>query len=695
MKALLALALACAPLLALAQPLKTEQTTTELLAHAPEGVAPGKPLWLGLSIRHEPHWHTYWRNPGDSGLPTQLNWSLPAGVQAGAIHWPAPHKLPVGPLLNYGYEGDLLLAVPVTLPATLPPGPMTVRLSASWLVCKEVCIPEQGEYRLTLAREQSITEHGPRFEAALAAEPKPLAAQVQARVEGQAIAITATGLPPAWQGQPVSYFAADAGVIDHAQPETMQWQGNTLHLRVPLNPQRSESPSPLNAVLRVGEQTGAIEFALTGGWGTPTPAPSVPAHTETAPATDAPPAAPTGWALSLLLAFVGGLLLNLMPCVFPVLSLKALALVNEAPHERRVGALAYTVGVVGSFLLLAGLLLALRAGGDQIGWGFQLQQPLVVTALALLFTVIALNLFGVFEFGTWAPSGLAGWRSQRPWLDQLATGVLSVAVASPCTAPFMGAALGAALTLPAWQGLAVFAALGLGLAAPYALVALWPPLARRLPRPGAWMARLRTLLAFPMLATVLWLVWVLGMQLGLSAAVALMVLLLAVALAVWALAQPGWRWKGLALLALAAGLAWAWPALHAAPDAAAASARKAVAANWHAWSPEAQAQAQASGQPVFVDFTAAWCITCQFNKHSALADADVLADFQARGVRLMRADWTLRDAVISAELRKLGRSGVPVYALYAPGATAPVLLPEILSAAGVRDALASTLSPKP
>jgi thiol:disulfide interchange protein len=679
MKFLIPLLLALALSPAFAQPLQTEQTTTELLAHAPEGVAPGKPLWLGLSIRHAPHWHTYWKNPGDSGLPTELKWTLPAGAQAGGIRWPAPHKLPFGPLVNYGYEGELLLPVQVTLPASLPEGPLTVKLDATWLVCKEQCIPEQGSYSVTLPRAQAVAADGARFEAALAAEPRPLPARVQAKVDGTALALQVTGLPEAWRGQKVAYLAADAGVIDHAQPEVSEWAGDTLRLRVPLSPQRAESPAELGAVLRAGEQAGALQFQLTGGWNPATDAPAPP-----------PPAAVTAFPLTLLFAFLGGLLLNLMPCVFPVLSLKALALVNEPPHERHVGAAAYTAGVVLSFLALAGALLALRAGGEQIGWGFQLQQPLVVAGLAGLFTLLALNLFGVFEFGTWAPSSLAGWRAKQPWVDQFATGVLSVAVASPCTAPFMGAALGAALSLSVPGALSVFAALGLGLAAPYALVALWPPLARRLPRPGAWMARLRTLLAFPMLATVLWLVWVLGMQRGLTAAVGLMVLLLAVALAVWAWAQQGLGWKLLAGASLLAGGYWAAPSLHT-PDALPTQA-PALEAGWKPWTPSAQAEAVASGKPVFVDFTAAWCITCQFNKRGALADAAVLADFQARGVQLMRADWTLRDAVIADELRRLGRSGVPVYALYLPGQAAPQLLPEILSTAGVREALA-TLPP--
>ncbi len=687
----LLLAAALSPALASPEasaPVKTDQVTARLLAHAPEGVAPGKPLWLGLQIDHAPHWHTYWKNPGDSGLPTTLSWTLPAGVEAGEIAWPMPSKLPVGPMVNYGFEGPLLLPVAVKLPASLPAGPLKIQLAANWLVCKELCIPESGEFTLELPQGQALSGQAAAFEMARQQLPATPALKTTARLDGEALAIEIEGLPAAWQGQPVSYFAGEGGVIDHAQPEQSDWQGGRLRLQVPLSPQRSESPDPLSAVLRVGDEAVALSFPLQGGWDGAAAASAAPT-----PALQPPqPAAGSsaGFLLSLLLAFAGGLLLNLMPCVFPVLSLKALALVKEAPHERHVGAAAYTAGVVLSFLLLAGLLLALRDAGSQIGWGFQLQEPLVVAALALLFTVIALNLFGVFEFGNWAPSGLAGWRAKQPWVDQFATGVLGVAIASPCTAPFMGAALGAALTLPAWQGLAVFAALGLGLAAPYALFALWPPLARLLPRPGAWMDRMRTLLAFPMLATVLWLVWVLGVQRGLGASIAMLVLLLALAFAVWAWAQRGLAWRGTGLLVLAAGGWWAAPPLLAAAPAAGEAP---ITAGWQAWSPEAQQQVLAEGKSVFVDFTAAWCISCQYNKRTALADTAVLQDFAARGVVLMRADWTLRDAVITQELQRLGRSGVPVYALHVPGAAQPQLLPEILSAAGVREALATHLKP--
>ncbi|MFO1251392.1 MAG: protein-disulfide reductase DsbD family protein [Inhella sp.] len=668
------------------EPVRSEQATARLLVHAPEGVGAGKTIWAGLQLEHEPGWHTYWRNPGDSGLPTRLNWTLPAGAQASGIHWPVPHKLPLGPLVNYGFEGRLLLPVTLKLPAELPAGAVKLGVQAEWLVCKDVCIPERGEFQLELPQGQALNDHAFAFKSALAAEPRALpGVQVQARQAADALQLDIQGLPAAWRGQKVEAFGADAGVYDHARPEQASWQGERLSLMLPLSPQQAETPAELDLVLRAGEQTGSLRFALQGGWQA-NPAAAAAAPVEHlgggAPPAPADAGGSVGLLAALALAFVGGLILNLMPCVFPVLSLKALALLREAPHERHVGAAAYTAGVVLSFVLLAGLLLGLRAAGDQIGWGFQLQSPAVVAALAGLFTLIAMNLFGLFEFGNWLPSGVAGWRAQRPWLDQAATGVLSVAVASPCTAPFMGAALGAALTLPPVQALAVFASLGLGMAAPYVTFALVPALGARLPRPGAWMERLRHLLGFPMLATVLWLVWVLGQQAGLDAAVALLVLLLALAYALWAWALRGWGWRLSAAVVLALGGLWAAPSLHQPAGAPAAAA--VPAAGWGAWSPEAQQAAIASGKPLFVDFTAAWCITCQYNKRNALADAGVQADFAAAGVQRLRADWTLRDAAITAELRRLGRSGVPVYALYTPGRAEPELMAEILSVDALR-----------
>ncbi|MBX3606117.1 MAG: thioredoxin family protein [Piscinibacter sp.] len=682
-----------APVLAAGAVVTTEQVRAELVAHAPDGVQPGKPLWLGLAIEHAPHWHTYWKNPGDSGLPTTLQWQLPPGVAAGEIDWPTPKRLPIGPLVNYGFEGSLLLPVPVTVPANFGADSLRVQLHADWLVCKDVCIPESGEFVLDVPARSATVGQAARFEAAFAARPQPAAGvQAQASVVDGALQVVVAGLPAAWQGGTPAFFPETAGVVDNAAVPASTWQAGQWTVRVPLSAQRSESPARMAAVLtQPGTAAGTrIEFAVAGPW--PAVAP-LPGEENAAAAAPTPPPAPTlGLAAALLFALAGGALLNLMPCVFPVLSLKVLGFASHAEDRRMLalGGLAYTAGVVLSFVALAGLLLALRAGGEQLGWGFQLQSPVVIAVLAALFTLIGLNLAGVFEFGSVLPSSLAALQLRHPLVDALLTGVLAVAVASPCTAPFMGASLGLAVTLPVGQALAVFAALGLGMALPYLAASLFPGLARMLPRPGAWMARFKTLMAFPMFATVVWLVWVIGQQTGIDGAAALLATLLALAFIAWALGTPGIghvaraAFGAVGVLGLAAALAWMLPAFEA---SAAARTGAAPTSAWQPWSEQRVAEARAAGRPVFVDFTAAWCVTCQYNKRATLADAQVMKDFADRGVLLLRADWTRRDAAITAELARFGRSGVPVYALYGPGQGAPQLLSEILSVREVRDAL--------
>ena len=693
-----------APLLASAQGasapsavVSTPQVRAELVADAPQGLAAGQTIWLGLKITHQPHWHTYWKNPGDSGLPTTLAWTLPAGASAGEIEWPAPQRLPIGPLMNYGYEGTLLLPVALTLPAGFAADALEVKLRAEWLVCKDVCIPEGGDFVLTLPAQAATTGHAAAFEAARAAAPRALPeARAVIEVKDGALQVRIDGLPAAWQGQTLSFFPETAGVIQNAAPLQARWQGSQWQATVLLDPQRSASPTLMPVVLRLPAEQGSVVVAaaVQGSWpalATPAPLPSLGAATVEG---SAPAAAAVSLPWALLLALAGGALLNLMPCVFPVLSLKMLAVAGKGADRRALlaGGLAYTAGVVLSFLALAGLLLALRAGGEQLGWGFQLQSPVVVAVLAGLFTLIGLNLAGVFELGSVLPSSWMAARARHPIVDSMLTGVLAVAVASPCTAPFMGASLGLAVTLPTGQALAVFAALGLGMAMPYLAATAWPPLARALPRPGVWMLHFKTVMAFPMFATVVWLVWVLGQQSGIDGAAALLGLLLALAFAAWGLgsASLGPRARvgfgAASIVLLAAGLAWAVPVLrHEAP----ATTGVAAGERWQPWSPERVAQAHAEGRMVFVDFTAAWCVTCQINKRT-LNDSAVLAEFDARRVLLLRADWTRRDATIAAELTRLGRSGVPVYAFYAPGAAQPHVLSEILSAAEIRAALSAT-----
>jgi thiol:disulfide interchange protein len=677
----------------------TEQVRAELVAHAPQGVAPGQPMWLGLVIDHQPHWHTYWKNPGDSGLPTTLQWELPPGFKAGEIEWPTPQRLPIGPLVNYGHEGKLLLPVKLEVPAGFKAETLDVKLHAEWLVCRDVCIPESGEFRLSLNTRAGWASHTAQFDAAAARRPLEVAGvKAAAEVTRDALVVQVDGLPPAWQGRPIAFFPETAGVIENAAVAPVQWQDGRWTARVPLSSQRSAEPAQMSAVLTTPDQPTGLQvaFAVAGTWPPPDAAPAA-AEGAPAPASPPPQASNIGLVAALLFALAGGALLNLMPCVFPVLSLKVIGFASHA-HDRRAlagGGFAYTAGVVLSFVALAGALLALRAGGEQLGWGFQLQSPAVIATLAALFTLIGLNLTGVFEFGSILPSSLASLRARHPLVDSALTGVLAVAVASPCTAPFMGASLGLAVTLPAVQALSVFAALGLGMALPYLAVSLWPALARALPRPGAWMAHFRTVLAFPMFATVVWLIWVFGQQTGIDAVAALLSTLVALAFAAWALGAPGFAPKAravlgvLAVATLVAALAWMLPVL-ATPALAGARGDAAPQAGdrWQAWSTDKVNELRAAGRPVFVDFTAAWCVTCQYNKRTTLSNASVLADFDSRNVALLRADWTRRDPAITAELARLGRSGVPVYVLYAPGTSTPQVLSEILSVADMQAALA-------
>jgi thiol:disulfide interchange protein/DsbC/DsbD-like thiol-disulfide interchange protein len=691
---------------------QSEFSRAELLVHAPNGVVPGQPLWLGLQIRHAPDWHTYWKNPGDSGLPTAFEWQLSPGVQAGEIAWPTPRKFPLGELANYGYDGTVLLPVPVQVSPEFKGTHLDVALYATWLICRKECIPEEGNFSLRIPAQGSTGGHAAAFEAAFAAAPKTQPAQgSELKVEGQRLSVVLSGLPADWQGQTLEIFPEVPGLIEPGAAWTQNWSGNRWQASLSLSPHRSESPTSVWLVAALAKAPGQgpglpgvrLDVPVPGGWpSTQTATVGVSDALNAALAQNAARAAAEAagtrgaslslWA-ALLGALIGGMILNLMPCVFPVLAIKVLAFSQHGENRRahRMGGLAYTAGVVLSFVALGGVLLALRGAGEQLGWGFQLQNPLVVASLAALFTVIGLNLAGLFEFGHIVPSGLATLQAKNPTADSFLTGVLATAIASPCTAPFMGASLGLAIALPTGQALSVFAMLGLGMALPY-LAASWvPAVARALPRPGAWMETFRQLMAFPMFATVVWLLWVLGQQSGIDGAATLLMLLVVLALLIWALNRGGLVRTVMGGLS-ALGLAWLLWAIGpnvtrqqaAGQGYTAATAVEGV--TWEAWSPQREAELLAQGRPVFVDYTAAWCVTCQFNKQNALADEGFLQDAAERRLALLRADWTRRDPAVTEALAKLGRNGVPVYVLLAQG-RAPVVLSEILTVDEVRSAL--------
>ena len=705
---------------------QTAQVRAELVAYAPDGIGPGKDVRAGLRLQHQPGWHTYWLNPGDSGLATSFSWTLPSGLRASDIEWPAPQRLALGSLANYGYEGEVLL--PVTL--TVAPGfkasadgTASLQLDASWLVCRQECIPQQGRFSLQLPLQGSTAIHGAEFARARQAVPALNSASAKAQVQGNALLISVSGLPANWQGKPLLAAPESERLLDGASAPfaqdkvasgkppaaagTQVWNQGQWSAYLPLSAQREGSVTSLPLVLRLGDESVRLVVPVRGSWpaladaeAPPPPVsrvlqsqPLAPDATATVTPLATGTSASMSWLLALASALLGGLILNLMPCVLPVLAIKVLGFSRHADHSRalqRAQGLAYSLGVVLSFVALGALMLALRATGEQLGWGFQLQSPAVLAVLAALFTLLGLNLCGLFEIGSVLPHRLAGLQIRHPVVDSFVSGMLAVAIASPCTAPFMGASLGYAIGLPAAQALGIFAALGLGLALPFLLISWLPWVGRWLPQPGAWMSTLRRFMAFPMFATVVWLVWVLGHLSGMDGAAALLALLLGLSLLVWALGLPGRSRLVYASLAgaLLAVLGWSLgPSVLQAQGEPTPLAQQAPAGDWQAWSPTRVSAALASGRPVFVDFTAAWCITCQYNKKNVLNHADVVADMRAHQVTRLRADWTHSDPAITAALAQLGRNGVPVYVLYHNG-HAPQLFSEILDRQELRNALA-------
>jgi thiol:disulfide interchange protein DsbD len=656
---------------------RTPQVQAELVAER-AAIVPGESLTVALRLAIIPEWHTYWLNPGDSGEPTALHWRLPAGFRAGPIEWPVPERLPAGPLMNFGYSGEALHLVRIDAPAGLVPGTqVTLAARATWLVCKIDCIPEEGELALTLPVAASAGRDerwaGP-IAAARARIPAPATALAEwslaARTgaEGVVLHLSAAGRPALPEAR---FFPFEQGKVEPAAPQRLESAKGGYSLTLP------RAAQPVGAFHRV---SGVLVLSREGD---PQPRAfsiDVPVAAAAAPASAA---AGLGFVAALLAAFAGGLILNLMPCVLPVLAIKVLGFAGTDARQGRRHGLLYGAGVLVSFWALAGLLFALRAAGAELGWGFQLQSPAAVALLALLFFGLALNLSGVFELGGLVPGGLAAWSAKNPALDWFLTGVLAVVIAAPCTAPFMGAALGFAVAADAVQAFAVFTALGLGMALPYVALAWFPAWLRYVPKPGPWMVRLKQALAFPLYATVVWLAWVLGRQTGLDGVVWLLAACVTLAIAAWLAGLPGSRGlaaRGAIALALVGSLVMALVPREDASQAAASGA------TWRAYSAETVASLTAAGKPVFVDFTAAWCVTCQVNKKLVLSREDVLADFRARGVTLVRADWTRRDADIAQALAGVGRSGVPTYVLYRPG-RAPVVLPEILTRERLVEAL--------
>lgn len=681
--------------------LQTEHLAVELVAERQAFVA-GSANWVGLRLSHEEHWHTYWQNAGDTGLATRFEWTLPSGWQAGPIAWPAPQRLQIGELFNFGYSGEALLPVAIELPAGAAGTDATIRLAAHWLVCKEECIPGKAELTLTLpvasaGATPAEATAAPAIRAALAQRPVavPWNAAVTAEGERIAIRLRGDGLPAA---DALDVFAQQPQVLANTPP-TIARDGDALVVSAARSEYFTAAPAALDLV--VVERRGAAVRA----WQVAAPWPAsqaaaVASTAATAPPNGNPPDGIGSLGIALLLALLGGIVLNLMPCVFPVLSLKALSLAESAhaPAAARRDGLAYLAGAVGGFVVLAAALLALRATGQSLGWGFQLQSPLLVAALAYLMVAMGLSLSGTFVIGArliGVGQSLADGGGARA---AFFTGVLACVVASPCTAPFMGPALGFALTQPALAALAVFAALGAGLALPIVVLSFVPLLARWLPRPGAWMDTFKQVMAWPLYVTVVWLFWVLMRQVGAdAAAVALLGLLALIAALLYhgrsqVRADAGWRRRVVfaALLVLAFAPLSALTALAVKPGSEAGDGKA-----WQAWTPQRLEELQRRGEPVFVNMTAAWCITCLANERVALSSDDFTARLKRDGIHYLKGDWTNQDAAITQYLAGFQRSGVPLYVVYPRGGGAAEVLPQLLTPGLVDAALARAAAPSP
>jgi thiol:disulfide interchange protein len=677
---------------------------SELVAQE-TGIAPGGTVYVALRQKIIPGWHTYWRNPGDAGEATKITWTLPAGWKAGDMVWPTPKTAKLGPLLDYAYEGEVFIPVPITAAADAQVG-TTISLTAYvfYLVCEQVCVPEEAKLSLLLpvvAAPAADPKWGPVVGDVLAKAPKPAGLKAVFKLDGQTLKLAVTGGPLKGADMAGAYFFPySPKAIEHAADQGVDRgpEGLTLSLK-PGYDFVGGGTAPAEVAGVIATKTGAWEITATPG-----EPPATAAGMGPPPADKAAPDGKVsgGLAGALLFAFVGGLILNLMPCVFPVLSMKAASLAGHAHDvgKTRLQGLVFLLGVVTTFLALAGLLLAVRAGGAAVGWGFQLQSPLVIAGLGLLMLLVALNMSGVFEIGTSVQNVGSGASAQGGATGAFFTGALAVVVAAPCTAPFMAGALGYALTQPTLVSLAVFLALALGFAAPFVAVAFVPGLLKLLPRPGAWMDVLKKGLAFPMYGAALWLTWVFAQQSGPIALGQLLTAGVLAAFGAWlyglaqnrrAAGKGGMVSMIIALLALAGAIALAASAaLAAQPPVAAATGEAAPSGpglTAEAWSPEKVEALRAEGRPILVDFTAAWCVTCQVNEKVALSGSKVAEAFKARNAVYLKADWTNRDPVIAKALAEFDRVGVPLYVVYPKNGGAPVILPQLLTEGMVIEAI--------
>lgn len=663
---------------------------------------------VGLYFKLEPGWHVYWKNPGDAGEPPHIKWALPPGVTVGPLEFPVPKRLPLGPLMDFGYEDEVVFPFHVNVAAS-GLGSATLHAKVDWLVCRGSCIPEKTEIEITRPIAPAGESNPPaqpdqdiwsRLAGRLPQPPPPdLKVGFVSTPNGFRMTVN-TGK----RETEASFFPAEPDILSDPAPQSVTPTATGLLLDLKKDDSLAANPKQLTGLL---ELSGGQAYELVVPAGPPKTAKAAPEGSSQAVSIASPIAtntansagnansAQTGVFQAAGLAFLGGLILNLMPCVFPVLFIKGLSLVQSGQEERhklRVHGLVYAAGVLVSFWALVALLLVLRDAGAHLGWGFQFQSPVFLSLMAALLFFLGLSLAGQFEIGLTLTSAGGSLAAKQGYTGSFFTGVLAVIVATPCTAPFMGAAIGYALSQTAMVTFAVFTALALGLAAPYVALTLQPAWTRILPRPGAWMEVLKQAVSVLIFGTVIWLAWVLANAYGAAVLAALLASFLLLAIAGWFLGRwPAKRWAtGIAsvIILVVVGVCAIAPG-SLAEQAFSAKQVLSIAADgtWQPWSAEAVKKYQSQGRPVFVDFTANWCLSCQVNERVALGRPEVLKAFADANVVLMRADWTRYDDSITHALNALGRSGVPTYALYVPGESQPRVLPEVLTPGIVTSAI--------
>ena len=662
-------------------PVKAQHLTVALITPS-STIAPGGALEAGLQFTLDDHWHVYWVNAGDSGEPPKIAWTLPRDIAAAPMQFPIPSRLPLGPLMDFGYENGVVFPVKLTASSNAKPGPVHLDATIDWLVCREVCIPGKAHLGLNINVVPGAAAAAPTGALAqtLSLIPRPPPGNAQFSVMGGKSDFVLT-LITGHSETNAEFYPFDQEQIANAATQAVEPLPNGVRLRIQRAPELARLPAELHGVIKLSA-TQAYDVT----------APVTPGEVPVAAASNH---SSTPWS-AIGLAFLGGIILNLMPCVFPVLFLKGLALVQSSGEERsrlRSHGLVYTLGILVSFWIIVAVLLALRSGGSQAGWGFQLQSPTFVALLAAGIFFFALSLAGQFELGL-SLTSVGGELAKKPgYTGSFFTGVLATVVATPCTAPLMGAAIGFALAQSAGVTFAVFTALALGLATPYLLLSFQPAWTRVLPRPGAWMETLKHLTAVPLFGTAIWLAWVYGnLYAGTSGLGApgvdhlahLLWCFLALAIAGWVLGKWPARWKSVIAAIIIAAVALAIP-LYQPKD---------TTLVWQPYSEQTLDQARAAGRPVFIDFTAAWCLSCQVNERLVLKSAEVQREFRRNNVTLLKADWTHYDPDITKELASIGRSGVPTYVIYPAGKDDPAdVLPELLTKQIVLDALKKDLNP--